>query len=104
MNPAIEKDLRELLDQLPAAQQRQVLEFARALAAKKHQTPSGRALSQFGGTISEEDLALIAEAIDEGYEQLNADEVVGFLLDTKIVIAIFAEERRQFDRRLICPI
>jgi hypothetical protein len=74
MNPAIEKELRDQLDQLPAAQQRQVLDFARTLAAKKRQTASGRALSEFAGTIAKEDLALIAEAIDEGCEQVNPDE------------------------------
>jgi hypothetical protein len=57
----------------PVAQQRQVLGFARALAAKKRQA-SGRALKQFAGTIAKEDLARIAEAIDEGCEQVNPDE------------------------------
>lgn len=74
MNPAIEKELREQLDQLPAAQQRQVLAFARALAAKKLQTASGRALRLFAGTIAKQDLAMIAAAIGERCEQVNPDE------------------------------
>ena len=74
MNPAIEKELREQLDLLPVAQQRQVLDFVRALAAKKCQAASGQALNRFAGTIAKEDLALIAEAIDEGCEQVNPDE------------------------------
>jgi hypothetical protein len=74
MNPAIEKELREQLDLLPVAQQRQVLDFVRALAAKKGQAASGQALNRFAGTIAKEDLALIAEAIDEGCEQVNPDE------------------------------
>jgi hypothetical protein len=74
MNPAIEKELREQLELLPAAQQRQVLDFVRALAAKKRQAASGQALNRFAGTIAKEDLALIAEAIDEGCEQVNPDE------------------------------
>jgi len=74
MNPAIEKELREQLDLLPAAQQRQVLDFVRALAAKKGQAASGQALNRFAGTIAKEDLALIADAIDEGCEQVNPDE------------------------------
>ncbi len=74
MNPAIEKELREQLEQLPASQQRQVLDFARALTAKKGQATSGQALSQFGGTIAKGDLALIAQAIEEGCEQVNPDE------------------------------
>jgi len=74
MNPAIEKELHEQLDQLPAAQQRQVLDFARTLAGRKRQMTSGRALSEFAGMIAKEDLALIAQAIDEGCEQGNPDE------------------------------
>ncbi len=74
MNPAIEKELREQLDQLPASQQRRVLDFARALAAKQPQAASGRALRRFAGTIAKEDLALIAQTIDEGCEQVNPDE------------------------------
>ncbi|MFI5399262.1 MAG: hypothetical protein ACHQ9S_27345 [Candidatus Binatia bacterium] len=74
MNPAIEKELRERLELLPTAQQRQVLDFVRALAAKKRQATSGQALSQFAGTIAKEDLVLITEAIDEGCEQVNPDE------------------------------
>ena len=74
MNPVIEKALRDQLAQLPADQQRQVLDFARALAVKKHATTSGKALCQFGGAIAKEDLDLIAQAIEEGCEQVNPDE------------------------------
>ena len=74
MNPAIERELREQLDQLPANQQRQVLDFARALAAQKRGAASGQALSQFAGAITKEDLGLIVQAIEEGCEQVNPDE------------------------------
>ncbi len=74
MESAIDKEIREQLEQLPAAQQRQVLDFARALAAKKGQARSGQALNQFGGTIAREDLVEIAKAIEEGCEQVNPDE------------------------------
>ena len=74
MNPTIEKELREQLELLPAAQQRQVLDFVRALAAKKRSPASGQALNQFAGTVAKEDLAVIAQAIDEGCEQVNPDE------------------------------
>jgi mRNA-degrading endonuclease RelE of RelBE toxin-antitoxin system len=74
MNPAIEKELREQLDQLPAAQQRQVLDFARALATKKLPRASGRALRRFAGTIAKADLAMIVAAIGEGCEGVNPDE------------------------------
>ena len=67
MNPAIEKELREQLDLLPVAQQRQVLDFVRALAAKKGQAASGQALNRFAGTIfgggqSESHLAAVRRA------------------------------------------
>ena len=74
MESAIDKEIREQLKQLPAERQRQVLNFARALAAKRHQAMSGQALRQFGGTIAKEDLARIAQAIEEGCEQVNPDE------------------------------
>ena len=74
MNVAIEKELREQLEKLPAAQQRQVLDFARSLAVRKHQATCGGTLSRFAGTIAKEDLAVIAAAIDEGCEQVHPDE------------------------------
>jgi hypothetical protein len=67
----------EILDQLihlPLEKQRQVLEFARTL----RETPSGRkpgkALLQFAGTIEKADLLMMAEAIEQGCEQVNHDE------------------------------
>ncbi len=74
MNPTIEKELREQLNRLPPEQQRQVLDFARALAIKKIHGMPGHALRRFGGAISKEDLALVARAIEEGCEQITPDE------------------------------
>jgi len=74
MESAIDKEIREQLAELPLAQQRQVLDYARALAARKRHARSGQALSQFRGTIAKEDLAHIAHAIEEGCEQVNPDE------------------------------
>ncbi len=74
MELPIDEEIREQLEQLPAAQQRQVLDFARALAAKKRRARAGQTLSQFGGTIAKEDLAQIVQAIEEGCEQVNPDE------------------------------
>lgn len=74
MNLMIERELREQLEQLPADQQRQVLDFARALAARKRGAACGQVLTQFGGVITKEDLGLIAQAIEEGCEQVNSDE------------------------------
>ena len=74
MNPVIDKELREQLDQMPPERQRQVLDFARALAGESGRGVTGRALSQFGGAIAKDDLRIIAQAIEEGCEQVNPDE------------------------------
>jgi hypothetical protein len=74
MNPAIERELREHLDQLAPDQQRQVLNFARTLAAAKIPGVAGHALTRFAGTIAKDDLAIISTAIEEGCEQVNPDE------------------------------
>mgnify|MGYP001565059199 CR=1 FL=1 len=74
MNPAIERELREQLDQLAPDKQRQVLNFARTLATEKSRGVSGKVLTRFGGTIAKDDLAVIARAIEEGCEQVNPDE------------------------------
>jgi hypothetical protein len=65
----------ELLDQvngLPPEKQRQVLNFARSLAG-----PNGRPGNEvllFAGAIEAEDLSAMTEAIEDGCEQVNADE------------------------------
>jgi hypothetical protein len=74
MESTIDKEIRGQLEELPAAQQRQVLDFARALAAKTRQARSGQVLDQFRGTIAKDDLVQIAQAIEEGCEQVNPDE------------------------------
>lgn len=74
MNPTLDKELREQLDRLPPEQQRQVLDFARALATKQIRGVPGHALRRFGGVIAKEDLALVARAIEEGCEQVTPDE------------------------------
>jgi hypothetical protein len=74
INIAVEKDLREQLRKLPIEQQRQVLEFARALAkARAHGVP-GKDLLRFAGTINSEDLIAIEQTINEGCEKVNPDE------------------------------
>lgn len=65
----------ELLDQLnglPLEKQRQVLDFARKLA-----TPTGKPGHEvllFAGAINADDLSAMTEAIEDGCEQINADE------------------------------
>ncbi len=74
INTMVEKHLWEQLGHLPIEQQRQVLEYARALVkARVHGVP-GRDLLRFVGTINSEDLITIEQTIDEGCEKVNPDE------------------------------
>lgn len=74
MEPGMEKELLNQLDQLGPKEQRQVLDFARTLAACKKGGTPGECLIRFAGTIDAADLAIIAKAIEEGCEQVNPDE------------------------------
>ena len=74
INPTVEKELHQHLDKLPLEQQRQVLNFARALSvAQVHGVP-GQSLIRFGGSIQAADLAIMAQAIEDDCEQVNLDE------------------------------
>ena len=74
MEPVMEKELLKQLDQLGPEEQRQVLDFIRTLASCKRFGTPGKALLRFGGVIDATDLAIIAETIEEGCEQVNLDE------------------------------
>jgi hypothetical protein len=74
MSPALEKELREQLDQLAPDQQRQVLDFAKKLSERHSQGRSGSALARFAGTIKKDDLILIGDAIEAGCEQADPNE------------------------------
>ncbi len=74
MEPAIEKELLKQLKQLGPEEQRRVLDFARTLATFKRCGAPGQSLIRFGGAIDAADLAVIAQAIEEGCEQVNPDE------------------------------
>ena len=70
----MEKELLKQLEQLGPEEQRQVLEFVRTLATCKSRGTPGESLIRFGGVIDAADLAIIAETINEGCEQVNPDE------------------------------
>ena len=55
-------------------ERRQVLDFARTLATCKRGGTPGESLIRFGGAINAADLAIMADAIEEGCEQVNPDE------------------------------
>ena len=68
MNLNLNSELHAELCKLPVEQQRQVLEFARALTRAKVHGVKGQDLLRFAGTIESEDLATIAQTIEEGCE------------------------------------
>jgi hypothetical protein len=74
MEPRMEKELLKQLEQLDPEERRQVLDFARTLATCKRGGTPGESLIRFGGAINAADLAIMAEAIEEGCEQVNPDE------------------------------
>jgi hypothetical protein len=74
VSSALEMEIREQLDRLPLDQQRQVLDFARALAVTRPVGVPGTALLRFAGTIAPDDLATMAQAIEEGCETIDPGE------------------------------
>ena len=74
MTPTLETEIREQLSQLPLEQQRQVLEFARALVATRVHGVPGQALLRFAGLVEADDLAAMKQAIEEDCEQVHPNE------------------------------
>jgi hypothetical protein len=70
MNEPLPEQVLGQLQTLPPEQQRQVLDFARSLALTSPGVP-GKALVEFVGTIPSNDLKRIAQAIQEGCEQVD---------------------------------
>jgi len=71
INPVIEQELHRHLARLPAAQQREVLDFARALSVPCPQGTKGTSLLSFVGTIPAEDLAQMQAAIEADCERVD---------------------------------
>jgi len=59
---------------LPEPMQQRVLTFTKMLQGSAIDGVPGRSLLTFAGAISADDLALMSEAIEEGCEQVDADE------------------------------
>ncbi len=75
VSPAIEQELRGYLERIPAARQREVIDFARTLAASPdHRPSSGPDLDRFVGAIDPADLALMSQVIDDGCERVNPSD------------------------------
>lgn len=75
VDATVAREISICLRQLPVQQQRRVLEFARTLAASSLQGVGGSTLLQFAGTIDESDLDAMSQAIENGCERIDADEL-----------------------------
>ena len=70
----MKNELLHHLNRLPTAMQCQVLQFARALDMTAHAGVPGSTLTSFAGSIPPEDLQVIAQAVVEGCERVDAHE------------------------------
>ena len=73
LSPLVEQEIYQQLEVLPTSQQRQVLDFARALALARPRGVPGQSLLSLAGTIDAPDLAVISQAIKEDCEQINSE-------------------------------
>ena len=69
----IKEEIIEQLDSLPVESQQRVLNFARSLTTTLPEGTPGEELLKFVGMIPGEDLDLMAKAIEENCEQIDAD-------------------------------
>ncbi len=74
IDATIERQLHEELLNLNLDQQRRVLEYAHGLARTKPPVVSGAVLASLESPFSPEEWEAIAEAIEEGCEQVDLDE------------------------------
>ena len=74
ISSTLETEIQEQLLQLPLEQQRQVLEFARALVTARVCGVPGHALVRFAGLVETDDLALMKQAIEDDCEQVQPNE------------------------------
>ncbi len=72
--PKLETEICEYLHQLPFEQQRHVLEFVRVLVTAQVRGVPGQAWLRFAGVIDASDLATMAQAIEDGCEQVNGED------------------------------
>ncbi len=68
---ALEHELHQWLSLLGPDQQKQVLEYARALSESPRRGVPGQALLRFAGAIPADDLRTIARAVEEGCEAVD---------------------------------
>jgi hypothetical protein len=71
--PVVDKVVEQLRD-LPYELQWRVLEFTRALAVSVPHGVPGQQLLEFAGSIPPDDLQVMRQAIQDGCEQVDANE------------------------------
>jgi hypothetical protein len=74
VDTTIEIELSTCMGRLPVNKQREVLDFARTLAASPLQGVRGADLLRFAGTIDKSDVDAMSQAIKDGCEGIDADE------------------------------
>lgn len=74
MNGAIRSQVIEQLDTLPEDLQRKVLAYVQTLRSDPHRGVSGELLLKFAGTIPQDDLQVMKQAIEDGCEQVDGNE------------------------------
>ena len=71
--PIVEKVIEQMKN-LPKELQWRVLEFTRALVVSTSQGIAGVNLLRFAGTIPQDDIKSMKEAIEQGCEQVDSNE------------------------------
>ena len=74
VDTTIEIELSACMGKLPVNKQREVLEFARTLAASPLQGVRGADFLRFAGTIDKSDVDAMSQAIKDGCEGIDTDE------------------------------
>ena len=73
MDASITKEIVERMHELPAAQQKLVLEIVRSLASQRPQGVPAKDLLALAGVISAQDAREMVDAIEEGCERVDAN-------------------------------
>ena len=71
IDPGIARALVREVERLSPAEQRQVLDFARALGKQSLSGPTGKAILELVGVFDADDLAEMAAAIEESCERVE---------------------------------
>lgn len=71
VSPTLERELHQQLEHLPLGQQRQVVDFARALASARARGVAGQKLLQFAGTVDPTELQAMSQAIADDCDKVD---------------------------------